>query len=472
MLASRTLAPRTLEPRNPGNIFAKEFSRDTIFLDRNMITPHFTPRKLLFRDKYIGEISGLLSSTLHGKKPDNIFIYGKVGTGKTSVAKLVMQQLLEFASAKNIPIEGNYVNCRNHNSKYRILSKIVKDFFPEEDFIGYSAAFIYEKLLEYARGTGNNPHKTWDARSVKGVPGPGSGSVGMGAKGNSSAAAGEWAGGIATAAGRQVVLVLDEIDKVKDLDELVYGLTRGNDELGNGSGSAGITIIGISNNLLFKDRLDPRTKSSLCEHEMVFPPYNAQELTDILKQRAELAFKPGTVEESAIALAAAIAAQESGDARTAVMLLLKAGEIADRRGGMDGCMVTDREVMKAKVQVEEELVYSMISTLPEQQQLVLYSIATLSLNRKPVQKITGEIEEGILFSGEVYDEYCRIAKKHKETVVSSRWYREYISELEMYGLIYTTASGKGIKGQTTLIKLGFEAEKIKGVIERGLVEAH
>lgn len=417
--------------RTPENIFAKEFSRETIFLDRNMITPHFTPTKLLFRDKYIVDISAILSSTLHGKKPDNIFCYGKTGTGKTSVTRLVIQQLLEFASAKNIPIEGNYVNCRNHNSKYRILSKIVKDFYPEENFMGYSAAFIYEKLLEYARGKGNNN---------------------------------------AIVLGRQLVLVLDEIDKVKDLDELVYSLTRGNDELDSGSGrSGGVSIIGISNNLLFKDRLDPRTKSSLCGHEMVFPPYNAQELTDILKQRAELAFKPGTVEESAIALAAAIAAQESGDARTAVMLLLKAGEIADRKGGMNGRMVTDREVMSAKVQVEEELVYSMISTLPEQQQLVLYAIASLSLTKKPVQKITGETEDGVLFSGEIYDEYCRIAKKHKETVVSSRWYREYISELEMYGLIYTTASGKGIKGQTTLIKLGFEAEKIKGIIEREIM---
>lgn len=406
------------------NIFEREFARETIFLDRNMITPHFTPSKLLFRDKYIEEISGLLSTTLHGKKPDNIFVYGKVGTGKTSVTKLVMQQLLEFSSAKNIPIEGNYVNCRNHNSKYRILIKIVKDFYPEEDFMGYSAAFIYEKLLEYARG-----------KNSKGEAG-----------------------------GRQLVIVLDEIDKVKDLDDLVYGLTRGNDELEKG----GISIIGISNNILFKDRLDPRTKSSLCEHEMVFPPYNAQELNEILKQRVELAFKPRTVEESAIALAAAISAQESGDARTAVMLLLRAGEIADRKGAEK---VSDREVMKAKVQVEEELVYNMVSTLPEQQQLVLYSIACLSLSKKPVQKITGEIEDGVLFSGEVYDEYCRIAKKFKESIVSSRWYREYINELEMYGLIYTTASGKGIKGQTTLIKLGFEAEKIKQLIEKELAGA-
>ena len=72
----------------------------------------------------------------------------------------------------------------------------------------------------------------------------------------------------------------------------------------------------------------------------------------------------------------------------------------------------------------------------------------------------------VLFSGEIYDEYVRIAKGFREDVISSRWYRQYISELEMYGLIFSTASGKGIKGQTRLIKLGFDARKIKELIEK------
>ncbi|MBI4210770.1 MAG: AAA family ATPase [Candidatus Diapherotrites archaeon] len=398
------------------NIFEREFARETIFADRAIITPHYTPKELPFREPYINNISSMLAQTIKGKKADNIFIYGKVGTGKTSVTKHVMQQLLEFASSKNVAVEGNYVNCRNHNSKYRILIKAAKDFYPEENFLGFSAAFVYEKLVDYARK------------------------------------------------GRQIVLVLDEIDKVKDLDDLVYGLTRANDEMQQG----GISIIGISNNVMFKDRLDPRTKSSLCEKELVFPPYNAPELTEILKQRTEKAFSPGTVDESAVSLAAAIAAQESGDARTAVKLMLRAGEIADRKGSG---RVTDAEVKKAKKQVDEEIIFDMVSTLPQQQQLVLYSIAALSLTKKPQPKITGEREEGVLFSGEVYDEYCTICRKFKETPVSARWYREYISELEMFGLILSTASGKGIKGQTTLIKLGFEAQRIKAQIERELSDS-
>ena len=133
------------------NIFEKEFARETIFLDRNLISPHYTPKVLPFRETYIEKISNILSQTLHGKKTDNLFLYGKTGAGKTAVTKHVVQQLLEFASNKNIPVKGTYVNCRNHNSKYRVLIKIVKELYPEENFLGFSSAFVYEKLLDYAK---------------------------------------------------------------------------------------------------------------------------------------------------------------------------------------------------------------------------------------------------------------------------------------------------------------------------------
>lgn len=396
------------------NIFEKELLKESIFSDRNLLSPHFTPKELPFREKQINEISSILAPLVRKKKPNNLFVYGKPGAGKTAVTTKVLNQLLEFSVSKNLDIVGSYVNCRTHNKKYRVMLKIAKDFYPEENFLGFSAAFIYEKVLDYARK------------------------------------------------GKDLVVVLDEIDKIKDVDDLVYSLSRGNDEIKNGS----ITIIGISNNLMFKDQLDPRTKSSLCEHEMVFPPYNATELKEILKQRVEKAFKQGVVEESAISLASAIAAQESGDARTAVMLLLRAGEIAERKNSNK---VTDEEVKKGKNKVEEEIILNMISTLPQQEQLVLLAVASLSLQNKGIKKITGVVEEGVLFSGEVYEEYVRLSKAYKEETVSARWYREYISELEMYGLIFSTASGKGIRGQTRLIKLGFDAKKIKDAIEKEII---
>lgn len=393
------------------NIFQQQLLRESVFADRNLMSAHYVPEKLPFRERQITEISEILAVALQGKRPNNVFIYGKVGTGKTATCRNVLQQLLDFAEQRNMPVKGCYINCRNHNSRYKVMLKIVSQFYPEQNFMGFSAAFVHEKLMEFANK------------------------------------------------GSDIVVILDEIDKVKDLDELVYSLSRANDELKKGS----VSIVGISNNLLFKERLDVRSKSSLCEHEMVFPAYNADELSEILRERALQAFKPEVVDSSAIFLSAAIAAKESGDARKAVLLLLRAGEMADKEHLQK---VTEAEVEKAKKSVEEEIILNMISTLPSQQKLVLAAVAKLTLDGRGIQTVTGEREEGLLYSGEVYNTYCKIARQLKEQVVSARWYREYISELETYGLLLTTNSGKGIKGQTRLIKLAFEADKIKGVIEK------
>ncbi len=388
------------------NIFEEAMQQKSVFRNRDLVTPHYMPERLPFREKQISQITNTLALALKGSKPDNIFIYGRTGTGKTVTTKFVLAQLNEFAKKNNAKVITTYINCRNHPTKYKVLLKCCSQYYPEHNFIGYSAGFVYEKVINYVE----------DNKCF-------------------------------------AIIALDEIDKVKDLDDLIYALTRSNDDISHG----GISIIGISNNVLFKNRLDARTKSSLCQKELVFPPYNAHELKEILKQRVELAFYKNTVEESAINLAAGIAAKESGDARTAVMLLLRAGEIADKKKIFK---VRDKEVEEARKKVEEEIILNMISTLPIQEQLVLLAITKLSLNKKGINKLTGMQEENVLYSGEVYEEYCRIAKRINENVVSARWYREYIHELETYGLIITTSSGIGQRGHTTFIKLGYEANKI------------
>ena len=399
------------------NIFEQQLTQNTVFMDKDIISSHHIPKNLPFREKQISTITQGLASVSSGAKPNNFFIYGKTGTGKTSTVRHVLEQLDEFVAKRELPVSSCYVNCRSHPSKYKVLLKSLRGFSPEKDFLGYSASYVYEKLLSHANE--NNAH---------------------------------------------LILVLDEIDKIKDVDELMYSLSRGNDELDHGS----ITIIGISNNLTFKEKLDPRTKSSLCEREMVFDPYNATELREILSERCKKAFKADSVTEGAISLAAALAAQESGDARTAVMLMQRAGEIADMEQTL---IVDDIKVERAKASVEEEIIISMVSTLPQQQQLVLYAISQLSLSTHGFTKVNGEVEIGVMFSGEIFEAYLQLAKKFDVRTITSRWFRQYINELEMYGLILVTSSGKGVKGQTRLIKLGFDARKIKSAFEKELMKA-
>lgn len=390
--------------------FAGLFKESKIFADREVLSPHYLPNHLLFRDKQIDDIIKALTPSLKGERGRNLFVYGKTGTGKTSCVKYVIDEINKLPVVK---AKISYINCRVYNSRYRVLSKIVSDHLPFVAKRGYGLVEIYEKVISWIEEDG-----------------------------------------------KVLIVVLDEIDLVKDLDDLVYTLTRANSDLRSG----GVTIVGISNKLSFKESLDSRTLSTLYEHELGFNPYNSNELSAILKDRAERGFKKGVISQETLGLAAAIAAKESGDARMALRIISRAGEIADEEGKNT---VSDAEVRGAQKDAEEDIAYEVISTLPEHQKLVLYAVAILTLQGSRYKKLS-DGNDTYLFSGEVYGKYTSLSGSLSRDPKSSRWYRKYISDLEMQGLILTYESGKGIRGHTKLIKLAYPAEKIKETIEKSL----
>ena len=121
---------------------------------------------------------------------------------------------------------------------------------------------------------------------------------------------------------------------------------------------AKVSLIGISNDLKFKEYLDPRVLSSLSEEELVFKPYEAPEITDILVERATLAFRESALEEGVINMIAAIAAQGHGDARRAMDLLRVSAEIAERSGTDK---IIQAHVKKAQGAIERNTITEVIS---------------------------------------------------------------------------------------------------------------
>ena len=235
------------------------------------------------------------------------------------------------------------------------------------------------------------------------------------------------------------VAVLDEIDSLVKRDinqgnDILYGLTRMNGELENSR----ISIIGISNDLKFKDLLDPRVLSTLGEEEVIFPPYDAVQLRGILQQRVELAFNEGVIQdEGVINLVGALAAQEHGDARRALDLLRTTGELAERKGENH---VTQEHVRDAQKFMERDTITETVKTLPAQSKAVLLSVYALT-NR-------GQKD---IFTGECFNAYMEIATAMSIDTLTQRRVGDLISELDMLGLINTTVVSKGRYGRTKRI---------------------
>ncbi len=392
--------------------FEEILSKSSIIKDSTVLSPHYVPESLLYREEYIQDIMREVAPALKGKRVRNIFIYGKTGTGKTSSLKFIVSKFEEAREKLGSKSRIFYMNCRVYNSRYRVLQRFLRFYYDEIEKSGFGLSYFYEKLVEKL------------------------------------------------SEGEQIVLVLDEIDAVKDIDDLIYTLVRANDDI---QGKGGLSLIGISNKLGFKKDLDPRSRSSLYEREIIFPPYDARQLRDILLQRVELGFHPNTVSEGAVNLISAITAQENGDARYALKLLQTAGEIADTNGES---LVEPKHVEAARRQVEFDIALEAIKSLPINIQLVLYALAKMTVSK--AKRSLGTDDDTYFYSGDLYQYYTKLAKTIHKKPKSARTYRDYITELDNLGLISTVFTSKGVRGHTRLIKMGLNPEDAIRIIERNL----
>ena len=251
------------------------------------------------------------------------------------------------------------------------------------------------------------------------------------------------------------IIILDEIDQLvsKTGDNVLYNLTRINE----GGTEQQLTIIGISNDVLFVDNLDPRVKSSLSEEEIVFPPYNALQIQSILKQRAELAFNKDVLEHGVIEKCAAYAARDHGDARRALELLRVAGEVADRKNTKK---ITIADIDEAEEKIDRDRIVDVVATQPKQYQLVLYSILSLSSEKRST-----------IFTGEVYEVYGSLCSKTNTSVLTQRRVSDIISEFDMLGIVNAKVISKGRYGRTRNISVEISQStlpRVKNILERSI----
>jgi cell division control protein 6 len=392
------------------NIFEKFLNSKSLFLDKKILQSNYTPESIIHREDQIELVAKILSPCLRLEKPSNLFVYGKTGTGKTLTIQHTTNQIEQLASEKKIPIKIIYLNCKLKkiaDTEYRLIAELGREFGRPIPPTGLPTDEVYKIFF-----------KAMDEKN------------------------------------QIILLILDEIDQLiqKAGDELLYNLTRINSELKN----AQLSILGISNDINFTSTLDPRIKSSLSEEEIVFPPYNALQIQDILRERAKKAFKPGILQPGVIEKCAAYAAREHGDARRALEFLRVAGEIAERENAE---IVTMAHIDLAQDKIEHDKIIDLVMTQPKQFQATLYSI------------IISQNKEQKIYTGDIYSSYKKICTRAGLRPLTQRRLSDIIAEFDMLGIINAKTISKGRYGRTREISISFEQSielRIKDLIERDL----
>jgi archaeal cell division control protein 6 len=354
---------------------------------KEVLRDSYVPSRLPHREQQIRQVAEILAPALKGDLPSNLLIYGKIGTGKTAVVAQVRQEMLRRSELAS-HITFVTLNCGNIDTPYSLLQTIGNTF---------------------AKTEADRIPTGWSLDRVQG---------GMRR--------------LMDAKGGTVILVLDEIDRLvaRSGDSVLYTLSQLNTELE----TARMVLVGISNDLKFTNQLDARVRSRLNEEKVLFPPYDALQLQDILRERAREAFRDGVVDPGVVERCAAYAALENGDARRALALLRLAAEMAERDHAK---RITPDHVVKAKNRLEQDIIVECCRTLPPHCKVLLYAILQSSERRR----------NGVL-TGEVYESYKRLAERLGLQPLHARSISNYVSELESLGLIRATIVSRGRGGRT------------------------
>jgi cell division control protein 6 len=374
-------------------------SGKSIIKNRDILHFTYMPDIILHRKTEQEQVTQSLLPILKKSRPSNLLVYGKPGTGKTLVVKKVISKIQERVEKSNFPIKLVYSNSKEQTTLYGLLVNLGRQLGLNEKELpsnGLAISVVFERLL----------NKIDEGKL-------------------------------------NAIFVIDEIDYLAQLvaktgKDILYQLTRANERLTLGS----LTLVGISNDLTFKERLDPRVISSLGEEEVVFTNYNVEQIKKILQERINESFIENAVDEPALNLIAALAGGEHGDARRAIDLLRVAGELAERQQ-LD--KVTVEHVREASQKMEENKEEKSLKSFPLHEKLVLIAI----------MKANGSS------TGEIYSSYKNLCKVVGKDELTQRRITQMLSEIELSGIISGRLIHQGIHGRTKKYKLTISSEMIK-----------
>ena len=375
----------------------------------NILRHDYIPDKILHRDGQQELVTQSLIPLYQKSIPPNLLVYGKPGTGKTLVVKKVLGQIQNRVDKNAYQIKIVFTNAKDQSNLYNVLVDLgrqlgLKSKKTTDDKLwlpstGLSISEVFNRILYTIEKNKTN-----------------------------------------------TVFVIDEIDHLAKLvdktgKDILYSITRANLKLKNGS----LSLVGISNDVSFKDQLDPRVISTLSEEEIVFPAYNTNEIKEILEDRIPLAFDENIVTQGALNLCASMACKQHGDARRAIKLLNVAGKTAELNQDNS---ITDEHVRLAAQRIEID---------KESQQLNAFSLHEKLL-------VITIMKTPNISTGDIYSAYKSLCKITCQNELTQRRVTQMLSEIELSGLISGRMIHQGIHGNTKKFNLTISPDLVKNTL--------
>jgi cell division control protein 6 len=316
-----------------------KFSEESkIFKKEEILSFEYLPEMLPHRENQIKQLADNLLPATKGKKPQNTFIHGGSGIGKTAVAKFVFREFENYSGIKTI-----YLNCWDFNTTISILSEVTIQLGMIVGRRGWAKDEILSKLIEILK------------KSRK-----------------------------------SLIVCLDEVDQLvrKDQD-ILYDLSRINQYVNNPTG-----LIFISNDPFVFSTLEPRIRSSLLMEEIEFKPYSIGEMKEILQKRANDAFC--SIESGVIALVANHTVNKGSDVRVGLECLLKAGRVAEQENAEKVKVEHVKKILKDSIKIKPEILKGNINETEKNILAILEENNELAFNelyKKYCEKVENPLTE-------------------------------------------------------------------------------
>ncbi|EFK09953.1 replication initiation protein, orc1/cdc6 family [delta proteobacterium NaphS2] len=383
---------------NPDYLDDEKLSED----ERTRVLKEIFNRNI--REKQLSRIISHLAPVLDGVHPTSALVFGPTGAGKTVTLMHVLSTFERVASGRGITFRYCYIDLTSPKTYFGALNEV--------------AIALDGSSRKYRKGIPIQYMQTTIIESLGNYDG-------------------------------YLTFLIDEADNIRpNSDDFLTFLAKTLPR----KVSCRLILILLTNRLDWEKTLDPRILSFLKKTDMIFEPYDALDLLEILKLRVEKALDKKKVEQASLRKVAALASRETGDARKAVELLAKAVKVAEETTGR----LSENEVDIAADRLEIDKTEEVIKTLAVQQRLALKSCYH-ALSKDGFRKIS---------TGDAYQVYGRVCSYENLRPLTQRRFSEIMNFLDLYGLVNAKVVSKGRYGKTREISGCLPQE----VLERFLSE--